>query len=401
METDLLLVQKNQSELRPEVSEATAPPFMRVSNLTKKFGSFTAVEDFSAEVHKGETLALLGPSGCGKTTILRCIAGLETPTAGSIEIENVVAFHATRRINLTPENRELGMVFQSYAIWPHMTVADNVGFPLKVRGIPQAQITKQVSEILTLMGLDASGKQRATDLSGGQQQRVALARALVHRPRLVLFDEPMSNLDAKLREQMRLELKMLQERLKFTAIYVTHDQSEAFALAHRIIIMNRGRIEAAGQAREIFREPATRFVASYFGLNVLEGHVVAIETSDNTSMMHAQVSVAKRLRLWGRVPAGHSVSVGSKIALCVRKEHVHLAAQSPAAPVVRTGDGSERQCFQAEVRVSAFQGTNDEYVVAIDGVEFRALHHSIGTNIHAAEVFLDRHDCIILPGGPL
>jgi len=376
--------------------EKTDKPFVRIRNLSKQFGSFTAVSDFSAEVYKGETLALLGPSGCGKTTILRCIAGLERPSAGLVDIGGAVVFDGSKRINITPERRDLGVVFQSYAIWPHMTVAENIAFPLKVRGTPKAQISKDVSAVLKLVGLGSFGDQSATDLSGGQQQRVALARALVHRPRLVLFDEPMSNLDAKLREQTRLELKLLQDRLRFTAIYVTHDQSEAFALADKITIMNNGQVEAAGAARDIFREPPTEFVAKYFGLNVLQGRVVAVSTEQGLARSLAQVEFANQFRLWGHVPPGRSIALDAKVAFCVRKEHLHLKPASATAGVC-VDDRGKNQSFEAEIRTCSFQGLNDEYVVATKGVEFRVLHQSIGIGQPAARVFLDRGDCIVLP----
>ena len=231
--------------------------FVKVRDLRKRFGDLAAVDGVSFEVGEGHTLALLGPSGCGKTTILRSIAGLETPEHGSIEIGGRAVFDGASRTNLLPEERELGIVFQSYAVWPHMSVADNVGFPLRVRGVAKAERAARVDRILEIVGLSAARDKPAPELSGGQQQRVALARALVHEPRLVLFDEPLSNLDAQLRDQMRLELKVLQDRLRFTAIYVTHDQAEAFALAELVVVMNRGRIETIGSPREVFRRPRT------------------------------------------------------------------------------------------------------------------------------------------------
>ena len=225
--------------------------FVKVDNLRKRFGDLAAVDGVSFEVGDGHTLALLGPSGCGKTTILRSIAGLEAPEHGSIAIGGRAVFDSASRINLLPEERGLGIVFQSYAVWPHMSVADNVGFPLRVRGMAKAERAARVGRILEIVGLSAARDKPAPELSGGQQQRVALARALVHEPRLVLFDEPLSNLDAQLRDQMRLELKVLQDRLGFTAIYVTHDQAEAFALAESVLVMNRGRIETVGPPREV------------------------------------------------------------------------------------------------------------------------------------------------------
>ncbi|HWK51086.1 MAG TPA: ABC transporter ATP-binding protein, partial [Steroidobacter sp.] len=227
----------------------------------------------SFEVAESHTLALLGPSGCGKTTILRCLCGLETPDEGFIQIGGLVVFDSANRINLMPEARQLGIVFQSYAVWPHMTVAENVGFPLKVRKMSKTETRERVAKVLDIVGLGAWIDRPATQLSGGQQQRVALARALVHEPRLVLFDEPMSNLDAQLREHVRIELKVLQERLGFTAIYVTHDQSEAFALAEKIIVMNRGQIDTIGPPKDVFNRPSTPFVARFLGLNVMPATV--------------------------------------------------------------------------------------------------------------------------------
>jgi len=216
----------------------------------------------------------LGPSGCGKTTILRCLAGLETPDAGVVEIGGKRVFDKANGIDLMPEQRELGIVFQSYAVWPHMTVAENVAFPLKVRGMPTAERMARASKMLETVGLAGLESRSATLVSGGQQQRIALARALIHEPRLVLFDEALSNLDAQLREHMRMELRILQERLGFTAIYVTHDQSEAFGLADTVVLMNAGKIETTGPAREVFQRPSTAFAARFFGMNVLAGRMV-------------------------------------------------------------------------------------------------------------------------------
>ena len=212
--------------------------FLRIRDLHKSFGDLVAVDGVSLAVEEGHTLALLGPSGCGKTTILRCLAGLETADAGAIEIAGKPVFDHDAGINLVPGQRELGIVFQSYAVWPHMTVAENVGFPLKVRRVARAEAEKRTARVLDMVGLASASGKPATALSGGQQQRVALARALVHEPRLVLFDEPMSNLDARLRAHMRMELAVLQERLGFTAVYVTHDQTEAFSLAETVAVMN-------------------------------------------------------------------------------------------------------------------------------------------------------------------
>jgi ABC-type Fe3+/spermidine/putrescine transport system ATPase subunit len=372
---------------------APAPAYVRVRSLVKHFGSYTALGGIGFAVAEGDTLALLGPSGCGKTTTLRCIAGLETPDEGAIEIGGKPVFDAARGIDLMPEQRELGIVFQSYAVWPHMTVAENVGFPLKVRRVPRREAAAQTDEILSLVGLLPWRDRSAMALSGGQQQRVALARALVHRPRLVLFDEPMSNLDAQLREQMRIELKLLQQRLNFTAIFVTHDQTEAFALARHVIVMNRGRIEAEGEPRAVFGRPTTAFVARFFGYNVLPGRVAATASTGNSAQA-VDVAVGDGLRLGGLYFGGEPLSTGAPAVLCVRKEQVGLAAPGAASP----DDG--RQCVPAMLRASSFQGLHDEHAVSAGGVELRAIQPALAFEQGAVTLTLAREDCLVLPDEP-
>jgi iron(III) transport system ATP-binding protein len=362
------------------------PDFIRVSSLSKKFGDDLALDDVSLAAREGSTLALLGPSGCGKTTMLRCIAGLETPDRGSIEIGDLVMFDAARRINLVPERRKLGIVFQSYAIWPHMTVAANIGFPLKVRGVGPNEIAERVNWILAMVGLAGWRDRPATDLSGGQQQRVALARALIHEPQVVLFDEPMSNLDAQLRDHMRLELKTLQQQLGFTAVYVTHDQSEAFGLAQMVIVMNRGRVEAAGTPYEIVRRPKSEFVARFLGYNVLTGRVLSDPVrvaagANGTSENWVQIALGDRLKAWGIAGPGAGLRAGSTAVLCVRRERIHLSP-ADAAGEQEAGPG-ESQRQTGAIRASSFQGLNQEYIVAIDGVELRVIQNRLEWNLAA------------------
>ena len=346
--------------------------FVTIRELRKRFGGLAAVDGVSLDVAEGHTLALLGPSGCGKTTILRCIAGLETPDEGSIGIAGAAMFDKAAAVNLMPEQRQLGIVFQSYAVWPHMTVAENVGFPLKVRGVAKDEQRARVEKILALVGLSSSKEKSATQLSGGQQQRVALARALVHEPRVVLFDEPMSNLDAQLREQMRMELMILQKRLGFTAIYVTHDQTEAFALAETVVVMNRGRIETVGAPREVFHRPQTPFVARFLGLNVVRGRVVRLGgaadagAASGTSARYAQVELAEGLLLWGAIGHGGAIEAGAKVLLSVRKEHVTIRCGASEGI-------AEAQTFAAEIKAASFLGLQEEYIVAAGSVELRAI----------------------------
>jgi iron(III) transport system ATP-binding protein len=249
-----------------------------VRELHKTFavdrGVFAAVRDVNFEVPRGEIFTLLGPSGCGKTTILRCIAGLESPDSGEIAIDGTTVFSSTRRTVVGPHRRGVGMVFQSYAIWPHLTVSENVALPLK-RGtyrVPKGEIAARVGEALRLVQLEALAERPAPLLSGGQQQRIALARALAYAPRVLLLDEPLSNLDAKLRTDMRLEIHQLVKRLKLTAIYVTHDQEEALVLSDRIAVVRDGKIEQIGTPRDVYLAPRSEFVARFMGAaNLLEG----------------------------------------------------------------------------------------------------------------------------------
>jgi len=245
-----------------------------VRGLHKKFGKQTALESLDLSVRTGEFLVLLGPSGCGKTTTMRSIAGLEQPTSGVIEVGGKVVFDSTRGIDRAPADRNIGMVFQSYAIWPHRTVRENVSFPLKMQKVPRREASKRVDEALELVGLEGLGDRSASMLSGGQMQRVALARSIVMSPAVLLLDEPLSNLDAKLRERLRVELKQTQQRLGTTSIYVTHDQAEALALADRIVLMRNGVIEQVSAPLDLYRNPQTRFAAEFIGTNnVLTGTV--------------------------------------------------------------------------------------------------------------------------------
>jgi iron(III) transport system ATP-binding protein len=242
---------------------------VRIRSLTKRFGGkvpTTAIDNLDLEIEEGEFLVLLGPSGCGKTTTLRCIAGLETADEGAISFADRAVFDAARGVNVPPNKRNIGMVFQSYALWPHMTVRKNIGYPLRTRRIKREQAAQWIEEVAALVDTTALLDRYPAQLSGGQQQRIALARGLVARPDLVLFDEPLSNLDARLRDQVRTEIHELHGRLGFTAVYVTHDQVEALALGDRLAIMRAGAIEQLAAPDEIFEEPATEYVAGFIGM---------------------------------------------------------------------------------------------------------------------------------------
>ncbi len=251
-------------------------PEVKLLNVTKRYGKVAAIDSLTLFVNEGEILTLLGPSGCGKTTTLRCIAGFAMPDSGQIYIGNQ---DVTR---LPPEKRDIGFVFQNYALWPHMTVYQNIAFGLKLRKLSKSEIDKRIQEILSLVKLHGMESRFPRQLSGGQQQRVALARALALRPRVLLLDEPLSNLDAKLREEMRFEIRDLQRQFRITTVYVTHDQAEALVLSDRIAILNQGRLMQLGTPVEVYDYPANRFVADFIGLcNFFEAEVVE-QTLDST-----------------------------------------------------------------------------------------------------------------------
>src|SRR3990170_3796197 len=269
--------------------ENAAAPYLEVQGLVKTFGNDRAVDNISFGVPQGGFVTLLGPSGCGKTTTLMCIAGLHKLDAGEIRVGGTLYTSAARHVFLPPEQRDIGMVFQSYAIWPHMTVAQNVAYPLEMRKVGRAEIDERVNQVLRLVGLGDMADKLATQLSGGQQQRAALARAIVSRPRLLLFDEPLSNLDLKLREQMRIELKRIQHEVGITSIYVTHDQAEALVMSDEIIVMSKGRIQQKGGPHEIYARPVNAYVSNFIGVaNLLRGRVV-----DVTAPGRGEVEIAE------------------------------------------------------------------------------------------------------------
>ncbi|OWY62764.1 ABC transporter ATP-binding protein, partial [cyanobacterium TDX16] len=248
---------------------------LRIEGLSKRFDDHLALDDVSIEARDGELLTLLGPSGCGKSTTLWSIAGLHAPDAGTITIGDETVFDGAKRIDVPPERRACGVVFQSYAVWPHMTVADNVGYPLKLRRTKRQQRDARIAEVLELVELGDLAERYPHQLSGGQQQRVALARALAHPPRLLLLDEPFSNLDAKLRERARVWLRHLQQEVGVTTVFVTHDQDEALSMSDRVVVMDHGVVHQVGTPEEVYEQPADLFVADFVGtVNLLEATAV-------------------------------------------------------------------------------------------------------------------------------
>ena len=324
-------------DARPTAASVT------VTGLVKRFGAANAaVDGVSFVVASGHFLTLLGPSGCGKTTTLRMIAGLERPDAGEIRIGERVLSSSAGGVFVPPEKREMGMVFQSYAIWPHMTVFENVAFPLQEKRVPRQEVRERVMATLGLVGLTDYAARPAPLLSGGQQQRVALARALVGNPQVLLLDEPLSNLDARLREQMRFEIRSMQVRLGITTVFVTHDQLEAMTLSDEVIVMNAGKIEQVGTPREVYERPKTRYVMDFLGqVNHLPARI-RIAGGAPTAVVDG-----------GEIPLADAEgwSDGERAVLAFRAEEVRLA----------TGDGQLR----GTVTAATYVGGQMEYLVQV------------------------------------
>src|SRR5579859_2645422 len=331
---------------------------LRVQDLRLTYrtdeGEVDAVRGLSLNVEHGQFFTLLGPSGCGKTSTLRCIAGLETPTSGSIEIDSHVVYASASRTFVPPHRRNIGMVFQSYAIWPHMSVFDNVAFPLVhgVRKQPRRVVEEKVMRALALVQLEGLASRPAPMLSGGQQQRVALARAIASEPAVLLLDEPLSNLDAKLRENMRHEIKTLVRRLDTTTLYVTHDQLEALSMSDRVALVNNGVIVQEGAPRDVYLRPADAFAANFLGrTNLLDGRVldVLLGTVDTP---------------WGVLRCGlaPSAAIGSEVTVGFRPESVILSGVDGAAP-----DG-----LRGKVAAASFVGDAVDYQIDLGGRTIRA-----------------------------
>jgi ABC-type Fe3+/spermidine/putrescine transport system ATPase subunit len=342
-------------------------------NLVKRFGRVTAVDDVSFRVEEGEVLTLLGPSGCGKTTTLRMVAGFEKPDAGEIDIAGRTVYSAARRIAVPPEKRALGMVFQSYAIWPHMTVFENVAYPLTVRHMSAREIKERVTETLDLVGLGGFAERSAMALSGGQQQRVALARALVYSPGILLLDEPLSNLDAKLRGQMRIELKRLQERVNVTVLFVTHDQVEAMSLSSRLAVMNHGHIEQLGTPQEVYEHPATPYVEDFLG-HVLRfrGHV--LEHGLDAALVEVDGASGTRLRAES---TDHAITGGDHVLAAIRPEDLEL---------YRAGEGPRQNTVRAVVEKVLYLGSECELLLRFEDIAYslvvsRALLSRVGNEV--------------------
>lgn len=344
--------------------------FLKIRGLTKIYpstgeGPKGGVSDVDVDLAAGTFFTLLGPSGCGKTTTLRCIAGLEIPDAGHIEVAGVALFESATGTSIPANRRNFGMVFQSYAIWPHMTVFENVAFPLRVakdRKFSRDEIEAMVGRALEVVNLGGYGMRSATQLSGGQQQRVALARAIVRQPKLLLLDEPLSNLDAALRDEMRNELRRLQRETGITTIYVTHDQTEALEMSDRIAVMENGRIVQSAAPREIYRMPASAFVAEFVGsTNWFQGEVVGHERGNAIVRISPDVTIACR--------TDRALTTGAAVRVAVRPEVISLS--SDGGGVAKETDNR----MGGTVEAAGFLGSMTRYVVTVAGGRCLVFEH--------------------------
>ncbi|HXG48375.1 MAG TPA: ABC transporter ATP-binding protein [Methylomirabilota bacterium] len=347
---------------------------VELRSVTKRFGTVTAVEQVSLRIAAGEFLTLLGPSGCGKTTLLRMISGFETPTEGTVHLDNEDVTH------LPPYRRNVNQVFQSYALFPHLTVADNITFGLRMQKLPKSEIARRLKEVTELVSLGGMESRKPAQLSGGQRQRVALARAIVCRPKVLLLDEPLSALDAKLRHAMQIELKRLQRTLGITFVFVTHDQEEALTMSDRIAIVNQGRLEQVASADEIYHAPKTTFVAHFIGkANILP----ATPIGEEGGLWRIRLAADVELAMEAKPPAA-----GTEMLLSIRPEKIHLRKTRPSAANV----------FEARVEEEIFRGPIDELTLrTASGLALTAILTNEGSMqeaIHAG----DKVFCHVHPG---
>ncbi|MEW6333403.1 MAG: ABC transporter ATP-binding protein [Thermodesulfobacteriota bacterium] len=358
--------------------------FIEIRNLYKRYKKVVAVNHIELDVQEGELLTLLGPSGCGKTTTLRCIAGLEKPEEGDIIIDGKPMIS---RGFVQPSQRGIGMMFQNYAVWPHMKVYSNIVYGLKLQKISRQSIQERARNVLELVGLQGLEERYPGQLSGGQQQRVALARALIRNPKVLLLDEPLSNLDAKLREKMRFEIKSLVKRMGITSVYVTHDQAEAMVISDRIVVMDRGDIVQIGSPHDIYVKPASRFVADFIGaMNFFPGEVVQVLPDTNEAYVRTGFSE----KLLCRSAGADVTTPGQKVYASIRPEDVEVFAEPPQAG---------KNLFKGIIENRAYLGNFLFFFVNINGTTIRVqaphlLPQEEGQELHLS---LTPNKCIVLP----
>jgi iron(III) transport system ATP-binding protein len=357
--------------------------FIEIRNLFKRFKNVVAVNHVELEVNQGEMLTLLGPSGCGKTTTLRCIAGLETPEEGDIVIDGKPMLSEGF---VQPSKRGIGMVFQNYAVWPHMRVFSNIVYGLKLQKISRQSIQERARQVLELVGLTGLENRYPAQLSGGQQQRVALARALVRNPKVLLLDEPLSNLDAKLREKMRFEIKSLVRRMGITSVYVTHDQAEAMVISDRIAVMESGDVVQIGTAQEIYERPANRFVADFIGtMNFMSGEVVQI--LQDTDDVYVRTEFSDKMLC--KTSNMKETAPGKKVYASIRPEDVEVFTEPPQ---------NRENLFKGTIAHKAYLGNFLYFFVSVDGTMIRVQipHHMPQEEGQELYLFLNPQKCMIL-----
>jgi len=357
--------------------------FIEIKNLLKKFGTVVAVNNIWLEIKKGEILTLLGPSGCGKTTTLRCIAGLERPDGGDVIIDGKSMFSQGF---VPPSKRKIGMVFQSYAVWPHMRVFDNVAYGLKLEKLPRRVVKEKVKETLELVGLSGLERRYPSQLSGGQQQRVALARALTRNPKVLLLDEPLSNLDAKLREKMRFEIKNLVRRMGITTVYVTHDQAEAMVISDRVAVMNSGNIVQVGTPDEIYSKPASRFVADFIGItNFISGKIAEIMKDRGLASLTTSFG-----QILCKTFDTEMVASDSEVHAFIRPEDIEIFETEPRA---------KENIFKGTIMHRIYLGNLLYFFININGAMLRVQVSPTMKQKEGEEVFIyfNPEKCIILP----
>lgn len=364
--------------------------FLEVDQIEKSFKETKAVDRVSFGLRNGEFVTLLGPSGCGKTTTLRAIAGFETIDSGRIAIDGQIVSDPAKGLHVAPESRHFGMVFQSYAVWPHMTVAQNVAYGLHNLKLSRAESKDRVLRVLRMVGLEHEVDRPATMLSGGQQQRVALARAIVYEPKILLFDEPLSNLDAKLRERMRLELRRLQAELGITSVYVTHDQEEAMVVSDRVIVMEKGRIRQIGNPQEIYDWPVSCYVAQFIGsANIFPAKVRDVDANSRSMLVEAQVG--ERALPLRSIFHRSAPLLGSAGFVCIRNENISIAA-SGASTV--PGQNAIAGIVQRQINMGSYM----EFLVIANGHEIivRAPRSAVLAEGSTADLLFDQKSCLYL-----
>ena len=357
--------------------------FIQIQNLFKHFKDVVAINRIQLEIEKGEMLTLLGPSGCGKTTTLRCIAGLEKPEEGDIIIDGQPMLSQGF---VQPSKRGIGMVFQNYAVWPHMKVFSNIVYGLKLQKIPRQKMKEQAQQVLELVGLAGLEDRYPAQLSGGQQQRVALARALVTNPKVLLLDEPLSNLDAKLREELRFEIKSLVRRMGITAVYVTHDQAEAMVISDRIAVMDSGNVVQIGTAQEIYKKPANKFVADFIGtMNFMSGEVVEVHSDKDAAYVRTEFSD----KLVCMTPDSTAVSAGAEVFASIRPEDVEVFTEPPEVT---------ENVFKGKIAHKAYLGNFLFFFVSVNDTMIRvqAPHHMPQEEGQELYLLLDPQKCVVL-----